>query len=79
MQNFQIFVPIIEARCEEILGLSVKCFVIKRKIDLEGLRRIRDEHSQDTKTPVTSSRGSKAVHKCPTLGAIPDFCFLEKA
>ena len=40
---------------------------------------MRDEHSQDTKTPVTSSRGFKAVHKCPTLGAIPDFRFLEKA
>ena len=38
MQNFQIF-PIIEARCEEILGLSVKCFVINRKIDLEGVEK----------------------------------------
>ena len=39
MQNFQIFVPVIEARCEEILGLSVKCFVINRKIDLEGVEK----------------------------------------
>ena len=39
MQNFQIFVPIIEARFEEILGLSVKCFVINRKIDLEGVEK----------------------------------------
>ena len=33
----------------------------------------------DTKTPVTPPRGFKTVRKCPALGTIPDFDFLEKA
>ena len=39
MQNFQVFCSNHEARFEEILGLTVKCFVINRKIDLEGVEK----------------------------------------
>ena len=37
VQNFRIFFSNHEARFEEILGLSIKYFVINRKIGLDGV------------------------------------------
>ena len=39
VQNFQVFCSNHEASFLEILGLSIKCFVINRKIDMEGVDR----------------------------------------
>ena len=73
LQDFQVFCLNYEARFEEILGLSIKYFVINRKIGLDA--RDWEEwrmSTGDTKTPVTPSRGFKTVRKYPTLGTIPD-------
>ena len=39
LQNCQVFCSNHEARFEEILGLSIKSFVVKRKIGLEGVEK----------------------------------------
>ena len=77
VQNFQALCSNYEARFEEILSLFIKCFVIHRKIGLEGVGK--NKGWGDTKTWVTPRRGFKTVRKCPTLRTIPDFRFLEKA
>ena len=39
VQNFQVFCSNHEARFEEILGRSIKYFVIYRKIGLDGVEK----------------------------------------
>ena len=38
-QNFRLFCFNRESRFEEIIGLSIKCFVINREIGLEGVEK----------------------------------------
>ena len=73
LQDFQVFCLNYEVRFEEILGLSMKYFVINRKIGLDAWGWEEWGMSTgDTKTPVTQPRGFKTVRKYPTLGTIPD-------
>ena len=67
-----------ESRFKEILGLSIKCVVMNRKIGLEEVEK-NEVWAQEIRKLQSPHQGAIKLRKCLSRGTIPDFSFLEKA
>ena len=77
VQNFQAFCSNREARFEEILSLSIKCFVIHRKIGLEGVEK-NEGWAEEIQKPQSPHRGAlKLCANAPPQGEFQIFVFLK--
>ena len=78
VQNFEAFCSNHEACFEEILSLSIKYFVIYRKIGLEGVGN-NERWAEEIQKPQSPHRGtSKLCANAPPYGQFQIFVFLKK-